>query len=87
MTLGGLLTLGYNVVVSYKRASTSVVEGNFSLSLETIDTLGETYLVLRGINRKVCIVLSLSLNCPLLGWLTHCIFLLCCHIGFLDGWS
>ncbi|TMW97864.1 hypothetical protein EJD97_004887 [Solanum chilense] len=53
MTLGGLLTLGYNVVVSYKRASTSVVEGNFSLSLETIDTLGETYLVLRGINRKM----------------------------------
>uniref|UniRef100_A0A3Q7H658 AAA+ ATPase domain-containing protein n=1 Tax=Solanum lycopersicum TaxID=4081 RepID=A0A3Q7H658_SOLLC len=53
MTLGGLLTLGYNVVVSYKRASTSVVEGNFSLSLETIDTLGETYLVLRGINRKI----------------------------------
>ncbi|KAL3336881.1 hypothetical protein AABB24_029524 [Solanum stoloniferum] len=53
MTLGGLLTLGYNVVVSYKRASTSVFEGNFSLSLETIDTLGETYLVLRGINRKM----------------------------------
>ncbi|XP_055809554.1 uncharacterized protein LOC129879855 isoform X2 [Solanum dulcamara] len=53
MTLGGLLTLGYNVVVSYKRASTSVVEGNLSLSLETIDTLGETYLVLRGINRKM----------------------------------
>ncbi|XP_060215347.1 uncharacterized protein LOC132642086 isoform X4 [Lycium barbarum] len=53
MTLGGLLALGYNVVVSYKRASTSVIEGNFSLSLETIDTLGETYLVLRGINRKM----------------------------------
>ncbi|KAJ8548205.1 hypothetical protein K7X08_030674 [Anisodus acutangulus] len=52
MTLGGLLALGYNVVVSYKRASTSVIEGNFSISLETIDTLGETYLVLRGINRE-----------------------------------
>lgn len=87
MTLGGLLTLGYNVVVSYKRASTSVVEGNFSLSLETIDTLGETYLVLRGINRKVCIVLSRSLKCPLLGCLTHRILLLCFHTVFLDGWS
>nr|XP_016495385.1 PREDICTED: uncharacterized protein LOC107814474 isoform X3 [Nicotiana tabacum] len=53
MTLGGLLALGYNVVVSYKRASTSVIEGSFSNSLETIDTLGETYLVLRGINRKM----------------------------------
>lgn len=53
MTLGGLLALGYNVVVSYKRASTSVIEGSFSISLETIDTLGETYLVLRGINRKM----------------------------------
>lgn len=59
MTLGGLLDLGYNVVVSYKRASTSVIEGSFSNSLETIDTLGETYLVLRGINRKVCIIFIL----------------------------
>ncbi|KAK3013762.1 hypothetical protein RJ639_008788 [Escallonia herrerae] len=54
MTLGGLLALGYTVVVSYKRASTSVAGGNLSLSLETIDTLSETYLVLRGSNRKVC---------------------------------
>ncbi|GAA0153655.1 nucleotide kinase [Lithospermum erythrorhizon] len=53
MTLGGLLDLGYNVVVSYKRASTSVYEGNLSVSLETIDTLGETYMVLRGTNRKI----------------------------------
>lgn len=53
MTLGGLLALGYNVVVSYKRASTSVTIGNLSLSLETIDTLGETFMVLRGTNRKV----------------------------------
>lgn len=53
MTLGGLLDLGYNVVVSYKRASTSVIIGNLSLSLETIDTLGEAFLVLRGTNRKV----------------------------------
>lgn len=53
MTLGGLLALGYTVVVSYKRASTSVVDGNLSVSLETIDTLGETYMVLRGSSRKV----------------------------------
>ncbi|KAL2233317.1 UNVERIFIED_CONTAM: Uridine-cytidine kinase C [Sesamum indicum] len=53
MTLGGLLALGYTVVVSYKRASTSVIDGNLSVSLETIDTLGETYMVLRGTNRKV----------------------------------
>ncbi|KAL8549632.1 hypothetical protein ACS0TY_008468 [Phlomoides rotata] len=53
MTLGGLLALGYTVVVSYKRASTSVVDGNLSVSLETIDTLGETYMVLRGSSRKI----------------------------------
>lgn len=53
MTLGGLLALGYTVVVSYKRASTSVSEGNLSVSLETIDSLGETYMVLRGTDRKV----------------------------------
>lgn len=53
MTLGGLLALGYTVVVSYKRASSSASNGNLSLSLETIDTLGETFMVLRGTNRKV----------------------------------
>ncbi|CAN0923074.1 Uridine-cytidine kinase C [Linum grandiflorum] len=52
MTLGGLLALGYNVVVSYKRASTSVTNGFLSISLETIDTLNETFFVLRGTNRK-----------------------------------
>ncbi|XP_047964934.1 uncharacterized protein LOC125209383 isoform X2 [Salvia hispanica] len=53
MTLGGLLALGYTVVVSYKRASTSAVDGNLSVSMETIDTLGETYMVLRGTSRKI----------------------------------
>lgn len=53
MTLGGLLALGYTVVVSYKRASTSISNGSLSMSLETIDTLGETFMVLRGMNRKV----------------------------------
>ncbi|KAJ8769270.1 hypothetical protein K2173_002198 [Erythroxylum novogranatense] len=51
-TLGGLLRLGYIVVVSYKRASASISIGNLSLSLETIDTLGETFMVLRGMDRK-----------------------------------
>ncbi|XP_062113963.1 uncharacterized protein LOC133824972 [Humulus lupulus] len=45
MTLGGLLGLGYNVVVSYKRASMSVNNDNVSISLETIDTLGYAALV------------------------------------------
>ncbi|XP_061985544.1 uncharacterized protein LOC133704660 isoform X2 [Populus nigra] len=52
MTLGGLLALGYTVVVSYKRASSSVSNGNLSMSLETIDTLSETFIVLRGTDRK-----------------------------------
>ncbi|KAI3910433.1 hypothetical protein MKX01_034827 [Papaver californicum] len=53
MTLGGLLALGYTVVVSYKRASTSFSNGKVSISLETIDTLGKTFLVLRGTDRRV----------------------------------
>ncbi|PWA96192.1 P-loop containing nucleoside triphosphate hydrolases superfamily protein [Artemisia annua] len=53
MTLGGLLALGYNVVVSYKRASKSIIYGNLSVSFETIDTLSETYIVLRGRDRKM----------------------------------
>lgn len=53
MTLGGLLALKYVVVVSYKRTSKSVINGNVELSLETIDRLGETYLVLRGTSRQV----------------------------------
>ncbi|TYK28935.1 Uridine-cytidine kinase C [Cucumis melo var. makuwa] len=52
MTLGGLLDLGYTVVVGYKRASISVNKGNVSVSLETIDSLGETFMVLRSSNRK-----------------------------------
>ncbi|KAJ8447668.1 hypothetical protein Cgig2_031722 [Carnegiea gigantea] len=52
MTLGGLLALGYTVVVSYKRASVTLNFGEVTLSFETIDTLGETFMVLRGTNRK-----------------------------------
>ena len=53
MTLGGLLALGYTVVVSYKRASKTVDNGKVSVSFETIDALGETFMVMRGTNRKV----------------------------------
>eukprot|EP00268_Persea_americana_P049212 TRINITY_DN5256_c0_g1_i6.p1 TRINITY_DN5256_c0_g1~~TRINITY_DN5256_c0_g1_i6.p1 ORF type:complete len:862 (-),score=150.95 TRINITY_DN5256_c0_g1_i6:387-2972(-) len=53
MTLGGLLALGYIVVVSYKRASTSVSNGQLSMSFEYIDTLDETFMVLKGTDRKV----------------------------------
>ncbi|MED6184626.1 hypothetical protein PIB30_049266 [Stylosanthes scabra] len=52
MTLGGLLALGYTVVVSYKRASTTVDNGKVSVSFETIDALDETFMVMRGTNRK-----------------------------------
>uniref|UniRef100_A0A803KUP7 Phosphoribulokinase/uridine kinase domain-containing protein n=1 Tax=Chenopodium quinoa TaxID=63459 RepID=A0A803KUP7_CHEQI len=52
MTLGGLLQLGYNVVVSYKRASMTFNFGEVSLAFETIDSLGETFMVVRGSNRK-----------------------------------
>lgn len=69
MTLGGLLDLGYNVVVSYKRASTTVSIGSLSLSLETIDTLGETFMVLRGMDRKTvgAEAMRMSITGP---WLT-----------------
>ncbi|XP_014509349.1 uncharacterized protein LOC106768623 isoform X1 [Vigna radiata var. radiata] len=52
MTLGGLLALGYTVVVSYKRASATVNNGKVTISFETIDVLGETFMVMRGTNRK-----------------------------------
>ncbi|XP_048135223.1 uncharacterized protein LOC115740036 isoform X2 [Rhodamnia argentea] len=69
MTLGGLLALGYTVVVSYKRASTFVSMGNLSTSLETIDTLSETFMVLRGTNRKAvgAEALRLGITAP---WIT-----------------
>lgn len=61
MTLGGLLALGYIVVVSYKRASTSVSNGQLSMSFEYIDTLDETFMVLKGTDRKVCMKINVEL--------------------------
>ncbi|KAJ3679486.1 hypothetical protein LUZ60_017497 [Juncus effusus] len=52
-TLGGLLALGYNVVVSFKRACTSVRKDQVLLAAERIDTLNETFLVLKGTSRKI----------------------------------
>lgn len=62
MTLGGLLALGYIVVVSYKRASTSVSNGQLSMSFEYIDTLDETFMVLKGTDRKVCMKINVELS-------------------------
>ncbi|KAK4792068.1 hypothetical protein SAY86_022503 [Trapa natans] len=69
MTLGGLLALGYNVVVSYKRASTCLINGSLSLSHERIDSLNETFMVLRGTTRKAvgAEALKLGINGP---WIT-----------------
>lgn len=69
MTLGGLLALGYTVVVSYKRASTTVNNGKVSMSFETIDVLGETFVVMRGTNRKTVgtEALRMGINGP---WIT-----------------
>ncbi|OAY65150.1 Uridine-cytidine kinase C, partial [Ananas comosus] len=52
-TLGGLLALGYNVVVSYKRACTSVNKDQLLIAVESIDTLNKSFLVLKGTSRKV----------------------------------
>ncbi|RLM74296.1 uncharacterized protein C2845_PM15G03290 [Panicum miliaceum] len=52
-TLGGLLALGYSVVVSFKRTSMSVNRDQLLIAAETIDTLNETFLVLKGPSRKI----------------------------------
>ncbi|CAN6242304.1 unnamed protein product [Urochloa humidicola] len=52
-TLGGLLALGYSVVVSFKRTSTSVNRDQLLIAAETIDTLNESFLVLKGPSRKI----------------------------------
>ncbi|XP_021318438.1 uncharacterized protein LOC8086455 isoform X2 [Sorghum bicolor] len=52
-TLGGLLALGYSVVVSFKRTCISVNRDQLLIAAETIDTLNETFLVLKGPSRKI----------------------------------
>ncbi|KAM0865240.1 hypothetical protein ACQ4PT_043412 [Festuca glaucescens] len=55
-TLGGLLALGYSVVVSFKRTSRTVNRNQLLIAAETIDTLNESFLVLKGPSRKVVLV-------------------------------
>lgn len=81
MTLGGLLALGYTVVVSYKRASTTVNNVKVSISSETIDALGETFMVMRGTNRKVTIF---SCNYIMFPFKTESSWL---HLFFTFEWS
>ncbi|KMZ69422.1 Uridine kinase [Zostera marina] len=68
-TLGGLLALGYTVVVSYKRTSISVKYGQLLVVFESIDALRETFVVLKGTDRKVIAVemARMSIKGP---WLT-----------------
>ncbi|PKA64603.1 Uridine kinase-like protein 3 [Apostasia shenzhenica] len=68
-TLGGLLALGYSVVVSFKRSCKMVSIGQLLMALESIDTLNETFLVLKGTSRKaICEEASrLDMNGP---WIT-----------------
>ncbi|KAJ7554901.1 hypothetical protein O6H91_05G014800 [Diphasiastrum complanatum] len=52
-TLGGLLALGYQVAVSYKRESTITTVGTVSISLEIVDDLEKPFIQLKGTDRKV----------------------------------
>jgi hypothetical protein len=65
-TLGGLLALGYSVVVSFKRTSRTVNRNQLLIAAETIDSLNESFLVLKGPSRKVT--------------LGYCLFTLCLYV-------
>ncbi|KAG0582216.1 hypothetical protein KC19_3G043300 [Ceratodon purpureus] len=52
-TLGGLLALGYQVAVSFKRESAIFDNGKVSLSLETIDDVNKCFIQVKGTDRKV----------------------------------
>ncbi|XP_047062851.1 uncharacterized protein LOC124670384 [Lolium rigidum] len=68
-TLGGLLALGYSVVVSFKRTSRTVNRNQLLIAAETIDTLNESFLVLKGPSRKT--VAAEASNIGLKGpWIT-----------------
>jgi hypothetical protein len=57
-TLGGLLALGYQVAVSYKRESTIIDTGKVSISIETIDDVNKSFVQVKGTDRKVHILLG-----------------------------
>ncbi|KQJ82026.1 hypothetical protein BRADI_5g05077v3 [Brachypodium distachyon] len=52
-TLGGLLALGYSVVVSFKRTCRTVNRDQLLIAAESIDSLNESFLVLKGPSRKI----------------------------------
>ncbi|KAL2630924.1 hypothetical protein R1flu_015610 [Riccia fluitans] len=52
-TLGGLLALGYQVAVSYKRQSSIIDNGKVLISTEIIDDLERTFVQVKGTDRKV----------------------------------
>lgn len=52
-TLGGLLALGYQVAVSFKRESAIYDNGKVSISVETIDDVNKSFIQVKGTDRKV----------------------------------
>lgn len=52
-TLGGLLALGYQVAVSFKRESAIFDNGKVSISIETIDDVNKCFIQVKGTDRKV----------------------------------
>lgn len=52
-TLGGLLALGYQVAVSFKRESAIIDNGKVSISIETIDDVNKFFIQVKGTDRKV----------------------------------
>ena len=52
-TLGGLLALGYQIAVSYKRESEIIDDGTICICIETIDDLEKTFVLVKGKERKV----------------------------------
>ncbi|KAL3688676.1 hypothetical protein R1sor_014985 [Riccia sorocarpa] len=52
-TLGGLLALGYQVAISFKRQSSIIDNGKVLISTEIIDDLEKTFVQVKGTDRKV----------------------------------
>lgn len=52
-TLGGLLALGYQVAVSFKRESAIIDNGKVSISIETINDVNKAFIQVKGTDRKV----------------------------------
>jgi hypothetical protein len=68
-TLGGLLALGYQVAVSFKRESAIIDNGKVSISIETINDVNKAFIQVKGTDRKVVAVeaAALGLDGP---WIT-----------------